>query len=239
MTRAYHWGLMHTVLVVDDETDILELVAFNLERQQFHVLTADNGISAVQIAREKLPDMIVLDLMLPGMDGFSVYKELRNDPRTGGIPVLMLTAKGEVNDRIAGLELGADDYVTKPFSPKELMLRIRALLKRTRKVTVDASLKVGDFLLERNTLKLFLAGQPVDLTATEFKLLRLLVEAHGEVQERDVLLREVWGYSDTMLTRTLDTHIKRLREKLGKYADCIQTSRGVGYRFDSVPRKEQ
>ncbi len=230
---------MHTVLVVDDETDILELVAFNLERQQFHVLTADNGISAVQIAREKLPDMIVLDLMLPGMDGFSVYKELRADPRTSSIPVLMLTAKGEVNDRIAGLELGADDYVTKPFSPKELLLRVKALLKRTRKVTVDASLKAGDFLLERNTLKLFLAGQPVDLTATEFKLLRLLVEAAGEVQERDALLREVWGYSDTMLTRTLDTHIKRLREKLGKHAECIQTSRGVGYRFTSTPHADK
>ncbi len=230
---------MHTVLVVDDETDILELVAFNLERQQFHVLTADNGISAVQIAREKLPDMIVLDLMLPGMDGFSVYKELRADPRTSSIPVLMLTAKGEVNDRIAGLELGADDYVTKPFSPKELLLRVKALLKRTRKVTVDASLKAGDFLLERNTLKLFLAGQPVDLTATEFKLLRLLVEAAGEVQERDALLREVWGYSDTMLTRTLDTHIKRLREKLGKHAECIQTSRGVGYRFTATPHADK
>jgi two-component system, OmpR family, phosphate regulon response regulator PhoB len=230
---------MHTVLVVDDETDILELVAFNLERQQFHVLTADNGITAVQIAREKLPDMIVLDLMLPGMDGFSVYKELRADPRTSSIPVLMLTAKGEVNDRIAGLELGADDYVTKPFSPKELLLRVKALLKRTRKVTVDASLKAGDFLLERNTLKLFLAGQPVDLTATEFKLLRLLVEAAGEVQERDALLREVWGYSDTMLTRTLDTHIKRLREKLGKYAECIQTSRGVGYRFTANPSADK
>jgi two-component system phosphate regulon response regulator PhoB len=151
----------------------------------------------------------------------------------------MLTAKGEVNDRIAGLELGADDYVTKPFSPKELMLRVRALLKRTRKVTVDASLRSGDFLLERNALKLFLAGQPVDLTATEFKLLRLLVEAAGEVQERDALLRDVWGYSDTMLTRTLDTHIKRLREKLGKYADCIQTVRSVGYRFTPTPQAEK
>ena len=229
---------MHTILVVDDEADILELVAFNLERQQFKVLTADNGIAAVQVAKEKIPDLIVLDLMLPGMDGFSVYRELRADPRTSGIPVLMLTAKGEVNDRIAGLELGADDYVTKPFSPRELLLRIRALLKRTRKVTVDASLKVGDFLLERNTLKLFLAGLPVDLTATEFKLLRILVEANGEVQERDVLLREVWGYSDTMLTRTLDTHVKRLREKLGKHADCIQTVRGVGYRFVVDPPKE-
>ena len=226
---------MHTVLVVDDETDILELVVFNLERQQFKVLTADNGISAVQIAKEKIPDLIVLDLMLPGMDGFSVFRELRADPRTNGIPVLMLTAKGEVNDRIAGLELGADDYVTKPFSPRELLLRVRALLKRTRKVTVDASLKSGDFLLERNTLKLFLAGRPVDLTATEFKLLRLLVEANGEVQERDALLREVWGYSDTMLTRTLDTHVKRLREKLGKHAECIQTVRGVGYRFVTSP----
>lgn len=226
---------MHTVLVVDDETDILELVVFNLERQQFKVLTADNGISAVQVAKEKIPDLIVLDLMLPGMDGFSVYRELRADPRTSSIPVLMLTAKGEVNDRIAGLELGADDYVTKPFSPRELLLRVRALLKRTRKVTVDASLKSGDFLLERNTLKLFLAGRPVDLTATEFKLLRLLVEASGEVQERDALLREVWGYSDTMLTRTLDTHVKRLREKLGKHAECIQTVRGVGYRFVASP----
>ena len=212
-------GDMHTVLVVDDETDILELVAFNLERQQYKVLTAGDGISAVKIAREKIPDLIVLDVMLPGLDGFG----------------LMLTAKGEINDRIAGLELGADDYVTKPFSPRELLLRVKALLKRTRKVTVDASLKSGDFLLERNTLKLFLAGQPVDLTATEFKLLRLLVEANGEVQERDALLREVWGYSDTMLTRTLDTHVKRLREKLGRHAECIQTVRGVGYRFVPDP----
>jgi len=222
---------MHTVLVVDDETDILDLVSFNLQRQGLTVLTAENGIEAVRIAKEKTPDMIVLDLMLPGKDGFTVYKELRADPRTSSIPVLMLTAKGELNDRIAGLELGADDYVTKPFSPKELVLRVKALLKRSKKVTVDSSLRVGEFHLERNSLKLFLAGNPVDLTATEFKLLRLLAEANGEVQERDVLLREVWGYSDTTLTRTLDTHVKRLREKLGNFADCIQTVRGVGYRF--------
>ncbi len=230
---------MHTVLVVDDESDILELVTFNLERNQFKVLTADNGLSAVSMAKEHLPDIIVLDLMLPGLDGFGVYKELRADPRTASIPVLMLTAKGEVNDRIAGLELGADDYVTKPFSPRELMLRVRALLKRTRKVTVDASLKAGDFLLERNALKLYLAGQPVDLTATEFKLLRILIEGAGETLERDVLLRDVWGYSDTMLTRTLDTHIKRLREKLGKYANCIVTVRSVGYQFTPTPAPEK
>jgi len=230
---------MHTVLAVDDESDILELVTFNLERNQFQVLTADNGLTAVQMAKEHLPDIIVLDLMLPGLDGFGVYRELRADPRTAGIPILMLTAKGEVNDRIAGLELGADDYVTKPFSPRELMLRIRALLKRSRKVTADASLRSGDFLLERNSLKLFLAGQPVDLTATEFKLLRILVEAAGETLERDVLLRDVWGYSDTMLTRTLDTHVKRLREKLGKFANCIVTVRSVGYRFTPKPEPEK
>jgi two-component system, OmpR family, phosphate regulon response regulator PhoB len=222
---------MHTVLVVDDESDILELVTFNLQRNGYAVLTADNGNSAVSLAKEKGPDMIILDLMLPGKDGFTVFKDLRADPRTQSIPVLMLTAKGELNDRIVGLELGADDYVTKPFSPKELMLRVRALLKRTKRVTVDASLRKGDFLLERNSLKLFLAGQPVDLTATEFKLLRLLVEAPGTPVDRDTLLREVWGYSDTTLTRTLDTHVKRLREKLGSHADCIQTVRGVGYRF--------
>jgi two-component system, OmpR family, phosphate regulon response regulator PhoB len=226
---------MQTVLVVDDETDILELVSLNLQRQRFKVLTAENGLAAVQAARDNLPDVIVLDLMLPGLDGFSVFKELRADPRTAGIPVIMLTAKGEVNDRIAGLELGADDYVTKPFSPKELVLRVEALLKRTQKVKTDATLRAGDFLLERNTLKLFLDGKQIDLTATEFKLLRLLVEANGKLQERDVLLREVWGYSDTTLTRTLDTHIKRLREKLGNHAPHIQTVRGYGYRFTLNP----
>lgn len=227
---------MHHILVVDDEKDILELVTFNLERQGFSVTGADNGVDAVRVALDNPPDLIVLDLMLPGKDGFTVYRELRADPRTGGVPVLMLTARGELNDRIAGLELGADDYVTKPFSPKELVLRVKALLKRTKKVTVDASLRAGEFLLERNSLKLFLAGQPVDLTATEFKLLRLLVEAGGETQERDTLLREVWGYSDTTLTRTLDTHVKRLREKLGRFASCVQTVRGVGYRFQPVPQ---
>lgn len=227
---------MHNILVVDDEKDILELVTLNLERQGFSVTGADNGVDAVRVALDNPPDLIVLDLMLPGKDGFTVYRELRADPRTGGVPVLMLTARGELNDRIAGLELGADDYVTKPFSPKELVLRVKALLKRTKKVTVDASLRAGEFLLERNSLKLFLAGQPVDLTATEFKLLRLLVEAGGETQERDTLLREVWGYSDTTLTRTLDTHVKRLREKLGRFASCVQTVRGVGYRFQPVPQ---
>jgi two-component system, OmpR family, phosphate regulon response regulator PhoB len=230
---------MHTVLVVDDEADIVELITFNLQRQGLRVITASDGLTAVQLAKEKQPDLVVLDLMLPGKDGFSVFKDLRGDTRTSQIPVIMLTARGELDDKISGLELGADDYVTKPFSPKELTLRVQALLKRTKRVIADASLKRGNFHLERNTLKLYLSGQPVDLTATEFKLLRLLIEAEGQPQTRDELLREVWGYqTDSVLTRTLDTHIKRLREKLGNYSDSIETIRGVGYRFvpDTVER---
>lgn len=222
---------MQTILVVDDEADILELISLNLKRNGYNCITAPDGIAAVKTALEAMPDLVILDLMLPGKDGFTVFKELRADSRTQATPVLMLTAKGELNDKINGLETGADDYVTKPFSPKELMLRVKALLKRSKRVTVDASLRSGEFLLDRNSLKLFLAGQPVDLTATEFKLLRLLVEANGTAVERDVLLREVWGYSDTTLSRTLDTHVKRLREKLGKHADHVQTVRSVGYSF--------
>jgi two-component system phosphate regulon response regulator PhoB len=223
---------MHTILVVDDEPDIVDLILFNLQRHGFKVLTARDGITAVQLAKENQPDLIVLDLMLPGRDGFGVFKDLRGDTRTSQIPVIMLTARGELDDKIAGLELGADDYVTKPFSPKELTLRVQALVKRSKKVVADSALRQGSFHLERNTLKLYLAGHPVDLTATEFKLLRLLIEAEGQPQSRDELLREVWGYqTDTVLTRTLDTHIKRLREKLGDFANCIETIRGVGYRF--------
>ncbi len=228
---------MHTVLVVDDEADITDLIAFNLKRNGLNPVIARDGVTAVVTAKEKLPDLIVLDLMLPGKDGFTVFKELRADTRTSQIPVIMLTARGELDDKIAGLELGADDYVTKPFSPKELTLRVQALLKRSKKVVADSSLKRGPFHLERNTLKLYLAGQPVDLTATEVKLLRLLIEADGQPQERDTLLREVWGYqTDSVMTRTLDTHVKRLREKLGPYASCIETIRGVGYCF--VPQPE-
>jgi two-component system phosphate regulon response regulator PhoB len=222
---------MHTVLVVDDEVDILELILLNLERQGYNTSRASNGITALEIATAELPDMIILDLMLPGKDGFTVFKELRADARTQHIPVLMLTAKGDLSDRIKGLEMGADDYVGKPFSPKELMLRVKALLKRTKRVTVDANLKIGEFHLDRNALKLFLAGKPVEVTATEFKLLRLLIDAEGNPVDRETILREAWGYSDTTLSRTLDTHVKRLRDKLGRFSECVQTVRGVGYKF--------
>jgi two-component system phosphate regulon response regulator PhoB len=222
---------MQTILVVDDEVDISDLITMNLKRHGFSTVTAADGVEAVFNAKEYLPDLVILDLMLPKKDGLTVFRELRADARTQHIPVLMLTAKGDLQNRITGLELGADDYVSKPFSPKELMLRVKALLKRTKRVTVDATVVSGDFNLDRNSLKLFLAGSQVDLTATEFKLLRILIEADGSPVDRETLLREAWGYSDTTLSRTLDTHVKRLREKLGAYADCIQTVRSIGYKF--------
>ena len=223
---------MHTVLVVEDEKDILELVTLNLQRQGYKTLSAANGIEGVAQAKANVPDLIILDIMMPGKDGYAVFKDLKEDARTRTIPVLMLTAKGDVAHRIAGLELGVEDYMGKPFSPKELMLRVKGLLKRTKSVATDASIRSGDFLLERNSLKAFVAGQQIDLTATEFKLLRVLIESGGTVMERDALLREVWGFSDTTMTRTLDTHVKRLREKLGKHAACVRTLRGVGYQFN-------
>ncbi|MDG2122764.1 MAG: response regulator transcription factor [Verrucomicrobiales bacterium] len=219
------------VLVVDDEQDIRELVGMNLKRQGFAVSLAADGIAALEVARREMPDVVVLDLMLPGKDGFQVFKEMKADQMLEKTPVIMLTAKGELNDKIQGLELGADDYMTKPFSPKELVLRLKAVLKRTSRVVSESSLVEGSFRLERDRLNFFLDGEPVMLTATEFKLLRLLVEAAGKTQERDYLLREVWGYNDSTMTRTLDTHIKRLREKLGNRSTCVQTVRGVGYRF--------
>lgn len=228
---------MHTVLVVEDEKDILELISLNLQRQGYKVLEAVNGIQGVELAKSAVPDLVILDIMMPGKDGYTVFKELRDDARTRGLPVLMLTAKGDVAHRIAGLELGVDEYMGKPFSPKELMLRVKALLNRTKRVAVDASIRAGDFLLERNSLKVFVGGEQVDLTATEFKLLRVLIESGGMVMERDALLREVWGFSDNTMTRTLDTHIKRLREKLGEYGACVTTLRGIGYKFQPTMSK--
>lgn len=222
---------MHVILIVEDEKDIRELISLNIKRQGYEVLEAENGIVGVELAKSKIPDLVILDIMMPGKDGYAVFKELRADPRTSGIPVLMLTAKGDVAHRIAGLEMGVDEYMGKPFSPKELVLRVKAVLKRTKRVAGDATIKAGDFLLDRNSLKVFVKGKAVDLTATEFKLLRVLIESGGSVLERDTLLREVWGFSDDTMTRTLDTHVKRLREKLGHHAACVKTMRGVGYQF--------
>jgi len=222
---------MYTVLIVDDEPDVCDLVSFNLQRAGMKTIVANNGLDAVRIAKAEEPSGIVLDLMLPGLNGFNVFKELRLDSRTKGIPILMLTAKAQLGDIIAGLELGADDYITKPFSPKELVLRVQALLRRSKISVAPTEVRVGRFHLDKNTLHFFLDGQPVDLTPTEFKLLLLLVERANHTQSREDLLREVWGYREAAQTRTLDTHIKRLREKMGEYARCIETVRSVGYLF--------
>ena len=221
----------YNVLIAEDESDIRDLISFNLEQEHMKTLLAKDGVEAFEIAKERSPDLIVLDLMLPRMDGVTVFKELRQDSRTRDIPVIMLTAKAQLDDVITGLEMGADDYLTKPFSPKELVLRIKALLRRINTTTANSTISSGKFRLDKNTLHCFVSGEQVDLTPTEFKLLLLLVEREGTVQNRVDLLREVWGYRNTVNSRTLDTHIKRLREKLGDLSRCIETVRGVGYQY--------
>jgi two-component system phosphate regulon response regulator PhoB len=220
---------MHTILVVEDEEDIADLVAFNLRRNEFQVELAHDGIQGLAKAKEIKPDLIVLDVMMPGLDGFRVFKELRKDKSTRTIPVIMLTARGQTEDRIQGLELGAEDYVTKPFSPKELVLRIKNLIKRSTRKVSGNELVCGPFRFVKNELQFFLDGQQVDLTSTEFKLLLYLCERQNASQDRHALLMDVMGYSSEVHSRTLDTHMKRLRKKLGVHADIVETVRGVGY----------
>ncbi len=223
------------VLVADDEKDVLTLVCNNLKAAGFTTLQADDGPSALDQARAQMPALIVLDLMLPGMSGLEVCKTLKSDPTTKAIPIVMLTAKAEEVDRILGFELGADDYITKPFSPRELVLRVQSVLRRASAPTEQADvMKHGDILIDRTRHEVKVRGKALDLTATEFKLLTTLIERRGRVQSRDVLLNDVWGYESSIDTRTVDTHVRRLREKLGKAADCIETIRGFGYRMIEV-----
>ena len=225
---------MHKILIAEDETDIRELIRFNLERESFETITAPDGAIALKKAQSDTPDLIILDLMLPIMDGFNVFKEIRLDSRTKDIPVIMLTAKAQLDDVIAGLEMGADDYLTKPFSPKELVLRVKALLRRVRTSNGSTIVKSGKIRLDKNTLHCFIGDKKIDLTPTEFKLLLLLIERVGNAQNRSDLLREVWGYRDSANSRTLDSHMKRLREKLGELSRCIETVRGVGYQYRNL-----
>lgn len=222
---------MPTILVVDDEKDIRDLIVLNLQREGYDFLEAADGLEAIRMAQKSTPDLIILDIMLPQRDGISVFRALRDDSRTSTIPVIMLTARGRLEEKIGGLEIGADDYIIKPFSPRELMLRVRNLLRRTLSLGGAGVIEFDDFRLDRNALKFHLAGEPIDLTSTEFKLLMVLIEAPGIVKERAELLQKVWGYNDLIQTRTLDTHIKRLREKLGRQGSRIETVRGVGYRL--------
>lgn len=218
--------------MVDDEPEAVELVEFNLKQAGFDVLTAGDGAEALKKARTLLPSLIVLDLMLPEIDGLEVCKMLRRDPATKLIPIVMVTAKAAEIDRILGLELGADDYVTKPFSPRELVLRIKKVLGRGQPAQEEADmLTFGDLLIDSPRHRVSCRGQAIELTATEFKLLALLARRRGRVQSREQLLRDVWEYNGIVDTRTVDTHMRRLREKLGPAAKYLDTVRGVGYRF--------
>jgi two-component system phosphate regulon response regulator PhoB len=224
-----------TILIIEDEEDILELLRFNIEAAGFQAVTALDGFEGLEKARTQRPALVLLDLMLPGLDGFEVCKELKRDRRTADIPVIMLTARGEEVDRIVGLELGADDYVVKPFSPRELLLRVKAVLKRVAGGEAGeeprAQWSRDGLHLDLEAHKAMVDGQEVALTATEFKLLAELIRTQGRVQTRDQLLNSVWGYEFEGYARTVDTHVRRLRQKLGPYARFVETVRGVGYRF--------
>lgn len=223
-----------TVLVVEDEADVVDLLRYNLNRAGFAVLIANNGVQGLEMARKSRPDVIVLDLMLPKMTGQEVCRALKSDPDTESLPIVMLTAKSEPAERVHGLELGADDYVTKPFSPRELVLRVQALLRRLRSSGKNDIVELDSFLVDKHGFEIKLDGKRLDLTTTEFKLLAILIERRGRTQSREKLLFDVWGYQNAIDTRTVDTHMRRLREKLGAHANRLETVRGEGYRFQAV-----
>jgi two-component system, OmpR family, phosphate regulon response regulator PhoB len=221
------------VLVVDDEPDITGLVAYHLAKAGYRVTTAGSGTEALQATRDQRPDLVVLDLMLPGLSGYDVLAELRRRPETREVGVILLTARREEADRIRGLSLGADDYLAKPFSPQELVLRVGAVLRRLAAPAVASGsvLAAGALQVDAAAHRVTVHGKEVELTATEFNLLRLLMEREGRVQSRTQLLETVWRAQPDIQTRTVDMHVQRLRAKLGAAGACVETVRGVGYRF--------
>jgi len=224
-------GFGRKILIIEDESDVADLLSLNLRKAGFRVSTAADGASGLQKARDDRPDFIILDLMLPKMSGLEVCKILKSDTATNHIPILMLTARAEEIDRIVGLEFGADDYVTKPFSPREVVLRIKAILRRAEGGAEDERLSAGSIVIDPARHEVSVHGKRVNLTSLEFKLLRTLMQRRGRVQARDRLLNDVWGYESVIDTRTVDTHVRRLRKKLGKAADAIESVRGFGYRL--------
>lgn len=221
------------ILVVDDEADVTDLVAYHLKSKGFTVETLNDPNGSIGLARSFLPDLVILDVMMPDLNGIQICRMLRADPKLKSVPVVFLTAKAEEGDRIQGLETGADDYICKPFSTKELVLRVQTILRRMGGPEGEAPKKLtaGGIELDIERHEAFVGGKPVELTATEFKLLRLLMERRGRVQTREHLLINVWNYETEIETRTVDTHVRRLREKLADEADWIETIRGVGYRM--------
>ncbi len=231
-------GAVKRVLVVDDEPDITALVAYHLAKAGYRVSTAATGPDALRAARDERPDVVVLDLMLPGVSGYDVLAELRRREETRDVGVILLTARREEPDRIRGLSLGADDYLTKPFSPQELLLRVSALLRRLAAPAVSAGslLSAGPITIDRSAHRVTLDGRELTLTATEYKLLVTLVERRGRVQTRPQLLETVWEAQPDIQTRTVDMHVQRLRSKLGEAGKLIETVRGFGYRFRAAEK---
>jgi two-component system phosphate regulon response regulator PhoB len=230
---------MARILVIEDEADIQQVLDYNLREKGHKVFIAGNGEEGLKLAREKRPDLVLLDLMLPGMPGTEVCKALKSDPTTKSVQVVMLTAKGEEIDRVVGFELGADDYVVKPFSVRELMLRIQAILRRSQgeQESAQRAFQFGKLRVDREAHRVWADDVELELTALEFKLLVTLYDRRNRVQTRAALLSDVWGIDADITTRTVDTHVKRLREKLGEAGNYIETVRGVGYRFTDSPEE--
>lgn len=223
------------ILIVEDEKDIVELLQYNLEKENFKIQSANNGQRALDLARKNHPDLILLDLMLPEIDGLEVCRILKKDPKTSHIPIIMLTAKSAESDKIVGLELGADDYITKPFSMKELIARVKALLRRLHPETKQAEIvRISDVIIDFSKYLVTQKGKQVDLTTKEFELLKALINARGRAISRDTLLENVWGYEHSLeiTTRTVDVHIRYLRKKLKSLTDRIITIKNVGYRLE-------
>jgi two-component system, OmpR family, phosphate regulon response regulator PhoB len=219
------------ILIVEDEIDVADLLAHHLRNEGFSVEIVTNGRVALSAVKNQPPALVVLDLMLPEISGLDLCRMMKSNPGTDRVPIVMLSARTEEIDRVLGFELGADDYVVKPFSPRELMLRIRAILRRLSRDKEQILLRVGELVLDRSRHEVRAADRVIDCTATEFKLLAILMERQGRVQERDRLLSDVWGYDSVIDTRTVDTHMRRLRDKLGSHGSYIETIRGFGYRL--------
>lgn len=227
--------MRETILIVEDEKDIVKMLEYNLKKEGYITLSSRNGETALDVARKDKPDLILLDVMLPGIDGLEVCKILKNDTKTAAIPIIMLTAKSQESDKVVGLELGADDYVTKPFSPRELLARIKAILRRIKeKDRLPESLKIGDLEIDLSRIQVKIKNKPVELTAKEFELLKALIRAKGRVLTRDYLLDTIWGFDQAaeIQTRTVDVHIRTLRKKLKGESRRIVTVKNYGYRFD-------
>jgi two-component system alkaline phosphatase synthesis response regulator PhoP len=227
--------MKNTILIVEDEKDIVKMLEYNLKKEGFKTLSVRNGEAAIEAAKSERPELVILDLMLPGMDGLEVCKTLKTDSKTSSIPIIMLTAKSQESDKVVGLELGADDYITKPFSPRELIARIKAVLRRGKEADkLPEALKVGDLIIDLAKISVILKGKPIELTAKEFELLKTLIKSKGRVLSRDYLLDSIWGFDHAaeIQTRTVDVHIRTLRSKLKSESKRIITVKNYGYRFD-------